>query len=134
MQTKRLNRLAVAALAVLLALAAPVTAHAQAGKISDDVVKLGVMTDMSGYYSDLAGAGSVLATKMAIEDFGGKVLGKPIEMVSADHQNKADVAGNTARKWFDEQKVDAVVDMVSSSTALAVMPVANEKKRLALLS
>ena len=133
MMTKTLNRLA-AALALLVPLTLPVAAGAQAGKISDDVVKLGVLTDMSGYYSDLAGAGSVLATKMAIDDFGGKVLGKPIEMVSADHQNKADVAGNTARKWFDEQKVDAAVDMVSSSTALAVMPVANEKKRLALLS
>jgi branched-chain amino acid transport system substrate-binding protein len=99
------------------------------------VVKIGVLTDMTGYYSDLAGPGSVLATKMAIEDF--KKSAKPtfdIQMVFADHQLKADVAGNTARKWFDEQQVDAVVDLVSSSTALAVMPVVNEKKRIALFS
>jgi branched-chain amino acid transport system substrate-binding protein len=105
-----------------------------APKVSDGVVKIGVLTDMSGYYSDLAGAGSVLAARMAVEDFGGKVLGVPIEIVSADHQNKADVASNTARKWFDEEKVDAIADLVSSSTALAVMPVANEKKRVTLLS
>jgi branched-chain amino acid transport system substrate-binding protein len=71
---------------------------------------------------------------MAIDDFGGKVAGKPVQLVSADHQLKADVASNTARKWFDENQVDAVVDLVSSSTALAVMPVVNEKKRVALFS
>jgi branched-chain amino acid transport system substrate-binding protein len=106
----------------------------KAGKASDDVIKIGVLTDMTGFYSDLAGPGSVLAVKMAVADFGGKVLGKPIEVVSADHQNKADIASNTARKWFDEEKVDAVVDMVNSGTALAVMPVAAEKKRITLLS
>jgi branched-chain amino acid transport system substrate-binding protein len=131
--TKNVTKHLALALALLLPLAGTGTAAAQA-KISDGVVKLGVLTDMSGYYSDLAGAGSVLAAKMAVADFGGKVLGAPIEVVSADHQNKADVSSNTARKWFDEEKVDAAVDMVSSSTALAVMPVANEKKRLALLS
>ena len=105
-----------------------------ADKVSDGVVKIGVLTDMTGFYSDLAGPGSVLAVKMAAADFGGKVLGKPIEVVSADHQNKPDIASNTARKWFDEEKVDAVVDLVNSGTALAVMPVANEKKRITLLS
>jgi branched-chain amino acid transport system substrate-binding protein len=89
---------------------------------------------MTGAYSDLAGPGSVLAAQMAAEDFGGKVLGKPIVVVSADHQNKADIASSVARKWFDEEKVDAVADLVSSSTALAVMPVAAEKKRITLLS
>ena len=103
-------------------------------KISDGVVKIGVLTDMTGYYSDIAGPGSVLAAKMAVEDFGGKVLGKPIEVISADHQNKADIASNTARKWFDEQKVDVISDLVSSSTAGAVMPVGAEKKRITLLS
>jgi branched-chain amino acid transport system substrate-binding protein len=116
--------------AALLLLAAAAPAHAaDAGG-----VKIGVLTDMSGYYSDLAGSGSVTAAKMAIEDFGGKVLGKPIEIVSADHQNKADVASNTARRWFDEQGVDVVADLVSSSTAGAVMPVAAERKRITLLS
>ena len=97
-------------------------------------MKIGVLTDMSGYYADLAGPGSVLAATMAAEDFGGKVLGKKIQIISADHQNKADIASNTARKWFDEEKVDVIADLVSSSTAGAVMPVATEKKRITLLS
>jgi branched-chain amino acid transport system substrate-binding protein len=126
MRTARLTLCLALALAAAGARAAP--------KVSDGVVKIGVLTDMSGYYSDLAGQGSVLAARMAVEDFGGKVLGMPIEIVSADHQNKADVASNTARKWFDEEKVDAIADLVSSSTALAVMPVASEKKRITLLS
>jgi branched-chain amino acid transport system substrate-binding protein len=117
----------------LAMLAVPLAAGAQ-GKVSDDAVRIGVLTDMTGYYSDLAGPGSVLAVQMAVEDFGKTVLGKPIEVVSADHQNKADIASNTARKWFDEGKVDIIVDMVSSSTAGAVMPVAAEKKKITLLS
>ncbi len=121
------------ALAALAALAAP-AARAADAKISNDVVKIGVLTDMTGAYSDLAGPGSVLAAQMAAQDFGGKVLGKPIVIVSADHQNKADVASNIARRWFDEEQVDAVADLVSSSTALAVMPVAAQKKRITLLS
>ena len=120
--------------ALLLALLVPGAALAQGKGISDDVVRIGVLTDMTGYYSDLAGPGSALAARMAAQDFGGKVLGKPIDVISADHQLKADVASNTARKWIDEQQVDAVVDLVSSSTALAVMPIVNEKKRIALLS
>jgi branched-chain amino acid transport system substrate-binding protein len=115
----------------LLTLPAPGRA---ADKVSDGVVRIGVLTDMTGFYSDLAGPGSVLAVQMAVADFGGKVLGKPIDVVSADHQNKADIASNTARKWFDENQVDAVVDLVNSGTALAVMPVAAEKKRITLLS
>jgi branched-chain amino acid transport system substrate-binding protein len=120
------------ALAALLAL--PWEKAAAADKVSDGAVKIGVLTDMTGYYSDLAGPGSVLAVKMAVADFGGKVMGKPIEVIAADHQNKADIASNTARKWFDEDKVDAIVDLVSSSTAGAVMPVGREKKRITLLS
>ncbi|HET8734409.1 MAG TPA: ABC transporter substrate-binding protein [Anaeromyxobacteraceae bacterium] len=129
------RKLVAAALACAVTLSLPAHAAAQAGKYSDGVVKLGVLTDMTGYYSDLSGAGSVLAAKMAIADFQAKH--KPafkIALTSADHQLKADVAGNTARKWIDEQHVDTVVDLVSSSTALAVMPVVNEKKRIALLS
>ncbi len=125
----RISRLLCSALVLAVASAA-----AAQGKVSDDTVKIGVLTDMTGYYSDLAGPGSVLAAQMAIEDFGGKVLGKKIELVSADHQNKADIASNTARKWFDEEKVDVIADLVSSSTAGAVMPVAAEKKRITLLS
>lgn len=107
---------------------------AAVAQVSDDVVKVGVLTDMTGAYSDLAGPGSLIAAQMAAEDFGGKVLGKPIMIISADHQNKADIASGVARKWFDEEHVDAIADLVSSSTALAVMPVAAEKKRITLLS
>ena len=129
---KPLRSLLAAALA--LAAAPALAAPAPSGGLSGGAVRLGVLTDMTGYYSDLAGPGSVLAARMAIDDFGGKVAGKPIELVSADHQNKADIASNTARKWFDEQGVDAIADLVSSSTAGAVMPVAAEKKRITLLS
>ena len=124
-----MNRIAFAA-ALLIAAG---TAAADS-KVSDDVVKIGVLTDMTGYYSDLSGPGSLEAAKMAVADFGGKVLGKPIVIIGADHQLKADVASTVARKWFDEEKVDAIADLVSSSTALAVMPVAAEKKRITLLS
>jgi branched-chain amino acid transport system substrate-binding protein len=117
-----------------VALGGAASAAPPAAKVSDGVVKIGVLTDMTGYYSDLAGQGSVVAAQMAAEDFGGKVLGAPIQIVSADHQLKADVASNIARRWFDEEKVDAITDLVSSSTAGAVMPVAAEKKRITLLS
>ena len=125
--------LASKTLVALAALRVSGTAHA-AAQISDGVVRLGVLTDLTGPYADLSGPNAVLAARMAIDDFGGKVLGLPVELLSADHQVKADVASTTARKWFDEQKVDAVVDLTSSSTALAVMPIANEKKRIALFS
>jgi branched-chain amino acid transport system substrate-binding protein len=119
---------------LLAALAAALRTPGAEPKISDGVVKIGVLTDMTGYYSDLAGSGSVLAARMAVDDFGGKVLGKPIQLVSADHQNKADIASNTARKWFDQEQVDVIADLVSSSTAGAVMPIAAEKKRITILS
>ncbi len=108
---------------------------AQSATISDGVVKLGVLTDMSGTYSDLAGPGAVEATRMAIDDFIAKE--KPdfkIELISADHQNKADISANKAREWIDTAKVDAIVDLVTTSTALAVMKVANEKNRISLIS
>ncbi len=123
-----------ASLLMALALLSLPSAGRAADKVSDGAVRIGVLTDMTGFYSDLAGPGSVLAVKMAVADFGGKVLGKPIEVVSADHQNKPDIASNIARKWFDEGGVDAVVDLVNSGTALAVMPLAAEKKRITLLS
>jgi len=119
------------ALAAILILTGTAVGVAQ---VSDDVVKIGVLTDMTGAYSDLAGPGSLIAAQMAAEDFGGKVLGKPIVIISADHQNKPDIASTIARKWFDEDHVDAIADLVTSSTALAVMPVAAEKKRITLLS
>src|SRR5258708_25908181 len=103
-------------------------ATAAFGQVSDDVVKVGVLTDMTGAYSDLAGPGSVIAAQIAAEDFGGKVLGKPIVIISTDHQNKTDVAASVARKWFDEETVDAVDDLVSSSTALSVITIPAQNK------
>src|ERR1700737_28241 len=96
----------------LLILVGAVSAFAQ---VSDDVVKIGVLTDMTGAYSDLAGPGSLIAAQMAAEDFGGKVLGKPIVIISADHQNKADIASSIARKWYDEEHGDAISHMPTSS-------------------
>jgi branched-chain amino acid transport system substrate-binding protein len=101
---------------------------------SQDGVKIGVITDMSGSYADLSGAGSVLAARMAVEEFGGTVLGKPVTVVSVDHQNKADVAATTARKWFDTEGVDMVIDFPNSSTALAVQDLAKQKDKVSIVS
>jgi branched-chain amino acid transport system substrate-binding protein len=100
------------------------------GKISDDAVRIGVLTDMSGLYSDIGGQGSVAAAQLAIDDFGGKVLGKKIELVSADHQNKADIAAQKVREWYDTGGVDMVTDALNSAVALAVAKVTAEKKRV----
>ena len=84
-------------------------------QISDDVVKIGVLTDMSSLYADATGKGSLVAVQMAVADFGGKVKGKPIEVVSGDHQNKPDVGVSIARNWIDNDKVDSVFDVPTSS-------------------
>ena len=97
-------------------------------------VKIGVMTDMSSLFSDIGGEGSVVAAKMAIEDFGGRVLGKPIELISADHQNKPDVAANLAREWYDKDKVSAIVDLLPSGVALSVSEIARQKNKIVLVS
>jgi branched-chain amino acid transport system substrate-binding protein len=116
-----------------LALVMAVSGASAAG-LSDGVLKVGVMTDMSGAYSDLCGPGSVVAAQMAIDDYGGKALGKKIELVSVDHQNKADIAANKAREWFDTEQVDVIADLPTSSAALAVMEVANQKNKITLIS
>ena len=105
-------------------------ATAKTGKLSGDMVKIAVLNDMAGVYADIGGPGSVEAAKMAVADFGGKVFGKPIEVVFADHQNKPDVGASKAREWFDVQGVDMIVDVPTSSVAIAVAKVANEKKRV----
>jgi branched-chain amino acid transport system substrate-binding protein len=110
--------------------AAKAPAATKAGAISGDKVVVGVMNDMSGLYADIGGPGSLVAAQMAAQDFGGKVLGKPIEIVSADHQNKPDVGANKAREWYDTQGVDMIVDVPTSSVAIAVGKVAAEKKRV----
>lgn len=107
--------------------------HAQAPKLSDDKVKVGVLTDMSGIFGDLGGKGSVVAAQLAIEDFGGNVLGKPIELVSADHQNKADIGTGILRDWFDNKGVDMVTDLLNSSVALASVGLAKDKNRVAIV-
>ena len=105
-------------------------------KLSDGVVKIGILTDLSGLYSDISGAGSITAAKMAIEDFQAQEKGRafPIELVYADHQNKGDVASNKAREWFERDKVDMIGDLVTSSTALAVMPVGKQMNRITIVS
>jgi len=107
------------------------TASAQ---VTDGVVKLGVLNDMSSLYADASGKGGVLAAQMAVEDFGGKVLGAPIEVVSGDHQNKPDIGAAIARQWIDTDHVDAIVDVPTSSVALAIQGITREKKRLFLMS
>ena len=104
------------------------------GQVSNDVVKIGVLNDQSGVYADVAGTGSVVAAKMAVEDFGGKVLDKPIEVIFADHQNKPDVATPIVNQWIDVDNVDAVVDVPTSSVALAVQEITKNKNRIHLNS
>jgi branched-chain amino acid transport system substrate-binding protein len=101
-------------------------------QMSDDVVKIGVLNDASGPYADFSGPGSVLAARMAVEDFGGKVNGVPIEVVSANHQNKPDVGASIAREWFDIKKVDIVLDLSNSAVALAVQQLAREKNKIVI--
>jgi branched-chain amino acid transport system substrate-binding protein len=104
------------------------------GAISDGVVRIGVLTDMTGVLSDLSGMGSVTAVRMAVEDFGGKVLGRPIEVVDADHQNKPDIAANRAREWIDTQRVDMISDLTNSAAALAVLSIVQQKNRIAIVN
>jgi branched-chain amino acid transport system substrate-binding protein len=103
-------------------------------QISGDAVKIGVLNDQSGLYADFGGTGSVLAARMAVEDFGGTVLGKPIEILSADHQNKVDLAASTARQWIDVDGGDAFADLTNSAVALAIQNLARERDRIALFS
>jgi branched-chain amino acid transport system substrate-binding protein len=110
-----------------------VTGAARA-QISDDVVKFGVLTDMSSLYSDATGKGSLIAAQMAAADFGGKVNGKPIEVIGADHLNKPDVGANIARTWYDNDKVDVILDVPTSSIALAVQQITREKDKVFLMS
>jgi branched-chain amino acid transport system substrate-binding protein len=101
-------------------------------QISDNVVKIGVLNDQSGLYADLGGPGSVVAARMAVEDAGGTVLGKPVEIVVADHQNKSDVGAAVAREWFEVGKVDMAIGFDHSAVALAVEQLAADKNRIAI--
>ncbi len=99
-------------------------------QLSDDVIKIGVLTDMNGPAATPTGQGSVTAAQMAVEDFGGKVLGKPIQVIVGDHQDKPDIGAGIARRWYDTEQVDLIVDVPVSAVGLAVQNIANEKKRL----
>ncbi|MEI7785537.1 MAG: ABC transporter substrate-binding protein, partial [Betaproteobacteria bacterium] len=103
-------------------------------QISDNKIKVGVLTDMSSLYSDVSGPGSVEAAKMAIEKLGGKIAGVPVELVFADHQNKADVGANIARRWYENEGVDVILDVPNSAVALAVNQIAKERGKALLIS
>src|SRR3977135_2254360 len=109
----------------------PVQAQAQ---YSDGTIKIGVMNDMSGTYSDLSGQGSVIAARRAVEDFGAAAKGMKVEIVGADHQNKPDVGSNVVRQWIDVDKVDVIVDVPTSSVALAVSEIVRDKNKVFLVS
>jgi branched-chain amino acid transport system substrate-binding protein len=120
------TRHSLAAGIAALLLAAPAAAQ----QVSDNVVRIGILNDQSGVYADFGGKWSYEAARMAVEDFGGKVLGAPIEVVTADHQNKPDVASNIARQWYDVDKVDAIMELTTSSVALAVQQLSKDKKKI----
>jgi len=121
--------LGIATLVAALAAAAPV--HAQ---VSDGVIKIGVLNDQSSLYADLAGQGSVVAARMAVEDFGAEKKGMKVEIVSADHQNKPDVGSSIARQWLDVDKVDVIVDVPNSGVALALNQIVRDKGKALLVS
>jgi branched-chain amino acid transport system substrate-binding protein len=124
----KLSKIALACgLASTLGLGIATNAQAQ---ISGDVIRIGIITDMSGLYSDIDGQAGVEAIKMAVADMGGAIDGKKIEVVFADHQNKADVAAGKAREWFDTQGVDMLIGGTNSGTSLAMAKIAAEKKKL----
>ena len=117
------------ALALFVALGL-VPAAASAQQVSDDIVRVGVLTDMTGPYADFAGPGSVVAARLAVEDHGGRALGRAVEVIFADHQNKPDVGGATARRWIDTDRVDMIIDMPNSAVALAVQQIGRERNRV----
>ena len=118
------------AAAVAAGLALAVSGGAANAQISDEVVKIGVLTDMSSLYADATGKGSLAAVQMAVADYGGKVKGKPVEVIAADHQNKPDVGVSIARNWYDNDKVDAIFDVPTSSVALPVSALTREKNKI----
>lgn len=128
-KVRKLSAVAVATLTGAFVMVAPVQAQ-----ISDDVLRLGVMNDQNGPYAGNGGPGTVIAVRLAIEDFGGKVLGKNIEVLIADDQNKPGVGINTAHRWIEEDKVDAIVGGSASSIALGIQPFMKEKKKPYLLT
>ncbi|WP_411037245.1 ABC transporter substrate-binding protein [Shinella sp. BYT-45] len=119
----------IASMAVLLA--GSTAAHAD---VSDGVVKIGILNDQSGVYANFGGKYSFEAARMAVEDYGGKVLGASVEVITADHQNKPDIASNIARQWYDTEQVDAIMELTTSSVALAVQAISKEKKKIDIVT
>ena len=119
----------VALVGILTLLAGPAAAE-----ISDGVVKIGVLNDQSSLYADLAGQGSVVAARMAVEDFGAAAKGLKVEIIFADHQNKADVGSQIARQWYDAEKVDMIMDVPNSGVALAVNQITRDKGKAFIVS
>ncbi len=115
-------------------LALLVGATAAQAQLTNDSVKIGVLTDMAGVTADITGKGSVAAAEMAVRDFGGSVLGKPIQIVVGDHQHKADLGASIARQWYDAEGVDVIVDVPNSAVALAVQGLARQRKRMVIYS
>jgi len=126
-----MKRITLSTLTAMLLAATSPAVHAG---FADGVIKIGVLGDMSGLYSDVSGKGAIAAAQMAVEDYGGTVAGLPIKIVSADHLNKADVAAATAREWFDVEKVDMITDLVNSAAALAVSAIGKEKNKVVLVT
>jgi branched-chain amino acid transport system substrate-binding protein len=126
MKRKTLARFA----SIFFAAAAGVALTAGSARAADDAVKVGFITDMSGLYADIDGQGGLEAIRMAVADFGGKVNGKPIQVVYADHQNKADIAASRAREWFDRDGVDMLIGGTNSATGLSMNQVAGEKHKV----
>lgn len=121
-------------LAQMIGAAFMMSAGAASAQFTDDSVRIGVLTDMSGIYSAVEGPGALLAAQMAVEDFGGKVLGKEIIITSADTQSKADLSGSKAREMIDRDKVDVLMGNVSTASALAAMEVADQRKKIAIVT
>lgn len=107
-------------------------AGAAAAEVSDGKVKIGILNDQSGVYADFGGKFSYEAAKMAVEDFGGTVLGAPVEVITADHQNKADIASNIARQWYDNEQVDSIMELTTSSVGLAVQALSKDAKKITI--
>jgi branched-chain amino acid transport system substrate-binding protein len=124
------TRLSALAIALLVSASYPATAQ----QFSDNKVKIGILNDQSGVYADFGGKWSYEAAKMAVEDFGGKVKDMSIEVVTADHQNKPDIASNIARQWYDTEQVDAIMELTTSSVALAVQGISAEKKKIDIVT
>ena len=118
----------------LAALAVALGCSGAQAQYTNGIVKIGVLNDMSGTYSDLSGRGSVIAARMAVEDFGAAAKGMKVEIVGADHQNKPDIGSNIVRKWIDTGKVDVIVDVPTSSVALAVNEIVRDKNKVFLVS